>query len=76
MLVQQNTTEALGRLCWYRRVLQEHSGGCVGTAEYYKSTDEAVLVWQTTIEALGGCCVGTAKYYRNTREAVLYSRVL
>ena len=44
VLVQQNTIEALGRLCWYSRVLHKHSGGCVGTAEYYKITDEAVLV--------------------------------
>ena len=42
MLVQQNTIE--------------HSGGCVGTAEYNRSTGEAVLVQQSTIGALGRLC--------------------
>ena len=73
VLVQQSTTGALGRLCWYSRVLQKHWGGGV-----------AVLVQQNTIEALGKLCgyskilsehsggwAGTAKYYRNHREALL-----
>ena len=44
MLAQKTITGALGRLCWYSRVLQERWGGCVGTVEYYRSTGEAVLV--------------------------------
>ena len=31
-----STIGALGRLCWYVR--KEHSGGCAGTAEYYRNT--------------------------------------
>ena len=30
----------------------EHSGGCAGTATYYRITGEAVLVQQSTIGAL------------------------
>ena len=52
-LVQKSIIGALGRLCWYRRVLKEHSGGCVGIEEYYRSTREAVLVQQSNIGALG-----------------------
>ena len=52
MLVQQSTIGVLGRLCWYRKVLTEHSGGCAGTAEYYRSTREAVLVLHRNIVAL------------------------
>ena len=33
-----STIGALGRLCWYRIVPKEHSGGCAGTAEYYRIT--------------------------------------
>ena len=43
VLAQQNTVEALGRLCWYSRILYEHSGGSAGTEEYYMCTREAVL---------------------------------
>ena len=52
MLVQQDTIGALERLCRYRRVLYDNWEGCVGTAEYYMSSREAVLVqWSTTGEA-------------------------
>ena len=43
VLVQQSTTGAIGRLCWYRRVLLEHSGGCAGIEVCYSSNREAVL---------------------------------
>ena len=65
-MVQQSTIGALGRLCWYPRLLQEHSEGCAGTnvlhehwggwagiEKYYRSTREAVLVQQSIIGALG-----------------------
>ena len=50
---QQNNKGALGRLCWYSRVPLEHPVGCVGKAQYYRSTREAVLIQQSTIGALG-----------------------
>ena len=53
VLVQQNNIGALGRLCWYSRVLVEHTVCCVGRAQCYRSTREAVLVRQSTIGALG-----------------------
>ena len=53
MLVQKITLGTLVRLCWYRRVLQEHWWECAGTAEYYRSTRETVLVLHSTIGALG-----------------------
>ena len=53
VLVQQSTIGALGRFCWNIRVLYEHSGGCAGTAIYYRST-VAVLVQQSTIGAISG----------------------
>ena len=56
VLVQQNTVESLGRLCWYSRILQEHSGGSAGTDEYYRCTWEAALVQQSNIGALGRLC--------------------
>ena len=31
----------------------EHSGGCAGTAEFYRSTGEAVPVQKSTIGTLG-----------------------
>ena len=49
MLVQQNT---IG-------ILEMHWEGCVGTAEYYRSTGDAVLVQQSTVGALGRLCVYT-----------------
>ena len=58
--VQPSSIGELGRLCLHRRVLKEHSGGCVSTAEYYKNTRDA----------LGGCA-STAEYYRSTWDAVL-----
>ena len=51
MLVQKSIIGALGRLRWYSRVIKEHSGGCAGTAEYYRRTGMAVLVQQSTTEA-------------------------
>ena len=67
VLVQKSTIGALRRLCRYSRVLKEHScwksrilkehwGGCVGTAEYYRSPWEAVLIQQNNIGALGRLC--------------------
>ena len=41
----------------FDRELLEHSRGCVGTAEYYENTREAVLVQQSTIGALGRLCL-------------------
>ena len=67
MLIQQSTIGAIWRLCSYSRVLQVHSGGCGRTAEYYRSTREALFVQKSTIEAVGRLCW----YYSNTREAVL-----
>ena len=62
VLVQQSTTGALGKLCWYTRIIKKHSVGCVillehpvgcfGRAQYYRNTREAVLVQQSTIGAL------------------------
>ena len=56
MLIQLGTTGALGRPCWDGRMLQRNSEGCVGTAEYYRSNLEPVLVQQSTISALGRLC--------------------
>ena len=53
VLVRTSTIGALGRLCWYRRVLYEHSGGCVDTVEH----SGAVLVQQRPIGALGSLCL-------------------
>ena len=50
MLVQQ------GNIGAFDKELLEHSRGCVGTAEYYKNSREAVLVQQSTIGALGRLC--------------------
>ena len=36
------------RLNWYSRVRYDHSGGCVGTKEYYRSTGKNVLVQYST----------------------------
>ena len=62
-------------LCWYKRDLQELSGGCVGTEEYYRSTWEAVLVQKRVIGALGRLC-WYRRVYRSTRVAMLLRRVL
>ena len=55
VLVPKSTIGSLWRLCLYRRVQKEQSGGCAGKAEYQRSTGEAVLVQLSTIEVLGGC---------------------
>ena len=52
MLVRTSTIGALGRLRLYRRVLCEHWGGSAGTEVYYMSTREAVLIQQSTQEAV------------------------
>ena len=64
MLVQKSTTGALVRLCWYSRVLQELSGGSAGTAQYYWSSWESILIHS-------GGDAGTAEHYRISRVAVL-----
>ena len=46
MRVQQSTIDAL----------LEHSEGCVGKVEFYRSTGEAVLVQQSTIGTIGRLC--------------------
>ena len=53
VLVQRSTIGALGRFCWSTRVLYEHSGGCAGTAMYYRSI-VAMFVQQSTIGAIRG----------------------
>ena len=40
----QIATGAIGKLWWYSRILQENSGSCICTEEYYRSTREAVPV--------------------------------
>ena len=66
----------------------EHSGGCAGTAAYYMSTGEAVLVQQTTIGALeypkcwfsrvllvhSEGWAGTEEFYRCFVETVLVQK--
>ena len=56
VLVQRSTIEAIGRLCWYSRVLKEHLGCCAGTEEYCTSTGETVLVQQSSKGALWRLC--------------------
>ena len=34
----------------------EHTGGCAGTAKYYRSTGEALPVQKSTIGQLGRLC--------------------
>ena len=55
-MVHQIATGAIGKLCWYSRILQEHSGSCIGTEEHNRSTREAVLVQKSIIGALGRLC--------------------
>ena len=66
----------------------EYSGGCAGTAAYYMSTGEAVLVQQNIIGALeypkcwfsrvlrahSEGCADTDEYYRCFVEAVLVQK--
>ena len=65
--VYQSAKRALWRLCWYSGILKEHSRGVLeqstigaigrhGTAENNKSTQEVVLVQQSTKGALGMLC--------------------
>ena len=49
VMVPKSTIEAQGSLGWYSRILKKPCGGCASTAEYYRSTGEAVLVQQNTI---------------------------
>ena len=49
VMVHQIATGAIGKLCWYSRILQEHSGSCIGTEDYNRSTREAVLEHKSTI---------------------------
>ena len=53
MLVQQNT---IGTLVRPFRAEYYRSSRETGSAEYYKRTQEVVLVQQSTIEALGMLC--------------------
>ena len=55
------------RLFWYRKVLMEHSGGCAGITEYYRSTGEAVLVRRVLYDNWEGCL----EYYMSCQEAVV-----
>ena len=48
MLVQTSTKGALERLCCYNGLFEAHPEGCVGTAEYYRSSRVAVLVQKNT----------------------------
>ena len=55
---------ALRRLCWYRAVIQEHLGGCVGTAEDWR------FCWYSRVlQVQSGGCAGTEKYYSSTKES-------
>ena len=80
------TTISLSPQCggYDSRVLQKPLRSCACTAEYYRSTREAVLVQQSAIGALGMLCcnrtvlqehsrgcAGTAEYYMSTRESGL-----
>ena len=56
LMVHQIATGAIGKLCWYSRILQEHSGSCIRTEEYYRSNREAVLVQNCIIGALRRLC--------------------
>ena len=58
-MAHHNTTGALGRLCWYNKVLYEYWLGCAGRVEYYMSTGETVLVQKSTTGALHGEAVLT-----------------
>ena len=51
-----STIRALRKLCCYKRVLQGHWRGCVGTAEYYRSTRDAVSVQKSTLGELERLC--------------------
>ena len=48
-MVHQIATGAIGKLCCYSRILQEHSGSCFSTEEYNRSTRKAVLEHKSTI---------------------------
>ena len=54
--MQNSIIGVLRRLCWYRKVLYEHSGGCAGAEDYYMSTREAVLVQKSILGELGRLC--------------------
>ena len=72
VLAQYNTTGALGRLCWYNKILYEYWLGCAGRVEYYMSTGESVLVQKSTTGALHGEAVLKKQTeYCRSREAVL-----
>ena len=68
---RQITIGAIGLLCWYirsilvvvliSRVLKEHSGDCVGTEEYYKSTGEAVFLKKRVLQEHWRGCADTAE---------------
>ena len=97
MQVQQSTIGAFGgcacipvcywSLCWYSRILKEHSKGLVGRAEYHRSAREVVLVQHSTIRALRRLCwysrvlkehsrgcVGTEDYSGSAGEALLVQK--
>ena len=48
-----------------------HSGGCAGTAEYYRNTRETLLVQKSTTGAIGRLCW----YYTLLERLCCYSRV-
>ena len=53
VVILQNNIIALGRLCWYSRVLLEHPVCCVGRARYDSSIRDALLVQPSILGALG-----------------------
>ena len=62
VMVHQIATGAIGKLCWYSRILQENSGSCICTEEYYRNTRKVLL---ELYEHSGGFA-GTAMYYMST----------
>ena len=73
MLVQKSTIRALRKLCCYKRVLQGHWRGCVGTAEYYSTIGALGMLcrYRRVLLAHSEGCGGTKEYSRRTGAAVL-----
>ena len=63
-----STKGALGRLCWYRRVRKEQSGGCavtIGTLVLVQQNTKGALGWlcwySRVLQEPLGSCAGTAE---------------